>query len=116
MPDPVDYDRIAEVVEAKMPKLDEIDYDGFAAKIAEKVAVPDYDVLVDEAGRKEIAEGVVNALDYDALSEKVAEKVVIPEITIPEPETLDYELLSDRVAEKVIMPEVTLPQPESDRL
>ena len=113
LPDPVDYDRIAELVETKMPDFSNFDIDGLATKIAEKVAVPDYDVLVDEEGRKEIAQGVVEALDYELLSEKVAEKVVVPVAEVPEPETIDYELLSDKVAEKVIVPEVTLPEPEA---
>lgn len=83
IPDPVDYDRIAEIVES-----------GTANEI-------DYDIVVDEEGKKEIAEEVAKSLDYETLSEKVAEKVVLPS-----PEKLDYELLVEMLAERLsVQPE-----------
>lgn len=103
-PDGVDYDRIAELVNAKLTAQRE-DVDELAAKIAEKIVLPQpapvtYDVVVDEAGAKTIAQNVVSEINVDEVADKIAEKV-----EVPQPEALDYELLSDKVAEKVVVPE-----------
>lgn len=111
--DGVDYERIAELVEDKLSEAAKLDYDLLAEKVASRVTLPDYDVVVSEEGKQEIARGVVGTIDYEDLAQKIAEKVVVPEVALPEPEAIDYELISDKVAEKIVVPEVVLPEPEA---
>lgn len=129
-PDPVDYDRIAEIIQAKLSGdvnydlvvdeegkkalakgvAEEVDYNLLADLVAEKIAeqseAPTYDVVVDEDGAKAIADSVASAIDFEGLTDRLAGKVQIPatEIVLPEPEALDYEALSDKVAEKIAVP------------
>lgn len=134
----VDYDALAQTIAEKLPQAEAIDYDRVyqAAKAAEVIPDPvdydriaeivetklsnevDYDVVVDEEGRKQIARSVAEdidyeglsgkvaeGIDYEGLSDKVAEKIILPEIEVPKAEEIDYDLLAEMVAQKIAVPQ-----------
>lgn len=134
----VDYDALAQTIAEKLPQAEAIDYDRVyqAAKAAEVIPDPvdydriaeivetklsnevDYDVVVDEEGRKQIARSVAEdidyeglsgkvaeGIDYEGLSDKVAEKIILPDIEVPKAEEIDYDLLAEMVAQKIAVPQ-----------
>ena len=95
----MDADATADLVlfsEEVRKAIAEIDYDAIAAKVAEKIVVPeqpafDYDLLaVAIAARSAQPEPI----DYDKLADAVLAK-------LPAPEPIDYEKLADMVAAKL---------------
>ncbi len=99
----MDADATADLVlfsEEVRKAIAEIDYDAIAAKVAEKIVVPeqpafDYDLLaVAIAARSAQPEPI----DYDKLADAVLAKM-------PAPEPIDYEKLADMVAARIPAPE-----------
>lgn len=88
LPDPVDYDRIAEIVEDKVSNEDE----------------PTYDLVIDEEGISAIAKGVSEELrnccvcDKEETTEEVAEEIVVAEEVVEE----TIEETTEEVAEEVV--------------
>ncbi len=78
-----DYDAMADAVLAKLPEMEEIDYERLAYAAASKVEIPE-----------------TEAIDYEKIANDVAAK-----IDIPAPEQLDYERLASSVAERISAPE-----------
>ena len=112
-PEAIDYDRLSDFIVSKMPapvEPEPVDYETLAEMVTAKLlAVEDestYDVVIDQDGVKEIADGVSQALGLEDLADRVAEKVPAP--YIPQPEEIDYNRIADTVIEK--MPPVELPE------
>ncbi len=113
-PEAIDYERLSDLIVSKMPapvEPEPVDYETLAEMVTAKMlAVEDestYDVVIDQDGVKEIADGVSQALGLEDLADRVAEKVPAP--VIPQPEEVDYNRIADTVLEK--MPPIE--QPES---
>lgn len=103
IPDAVDYDRIAEVVEASLAAADDttydlvldesgakaiaeqvtasIDFDAVANKVAEKITVPEFDVIVDDEGTEKIANAVADKLKNEIVVEEAPVETATEETT-----------------------------------
>ncbi len=105
----IDYDKLSDMIVAKMPapapvvaESAPIDYDKLAEMVAAKLAPVEEEsaeLVIDEDGVKEIAQGVCQALDVDVIAQKVSEKVSVSD-------NASYELLMDeedvaKIAERV---------------
>ena len=102
-PEAIDYDKLADAVIAKLPEVKEtesVDYDKIATVVAEKMAASEdtCDVMLDEDGVKEIAAVVAETLDVDTIAAKVAEK-------LPAAEQIDYERVYQAAKEAQVQPE-----------
>ncbi len=98
----LDYDKlgyaVAKSIYVPQAIAEEIDYEGLATKIAEKLPAPEYVVSAPEPVQTEV--------DYDLLAAKVAEAVNC------EPISPDY--IAARVAEQIVVPVVESATPEID--
>ncbi len=105
----IDYEKLSDMIASKIPvpapvvaEAAPIDYDKLAEMVAAKLApVEDEsaELLIDDDGVKEIAQGVCQALDIDVIAQKVSEKVCVSD-------NASYELLMDeedvkKIAERV---------------
>ena len=89
-----------------------IDLDELAAKVADKIIVPDNSVAIDyEVLAEEVAKRLpAPVVDYDELGSKVVENMYIPSAIV---EDLDYDLLAEKVASKLTL---DVPEIEYDAL
>ena len=89
-----------------------IDLDELAAKVADKIIVPDNSVAIDyEVLAEEVAKRLpAPVVDYDELGSKVVENMYIPSAIV---EDLDYDLLAEKVASKLTL---NVPEIEYDAL
>ena len=98
--EPIDYDRLAELVAAKV--VVPVDYDRLAGLVAEKLAAKEqtYDVVVDDAGINAIADKVSAKLscveapasvDYDRIAAILDEKLAVEAVE----EETSYDLVLD---------------------
>ena len=95
----IDYEKLSDMIAAKIPtpapvvaESAPVDYDKLAEMVAAKLTPSEEscEVVIDEEGVKEIANGVSAALDIDTIAAKVSEK-----LSVSESEPASYELLMD---------------------
>ena len=104
----IDYDRLSDMIVAKMPTPDPVDYDKVADIVAEKLAAKENecDVVIDEEGVNEIANGVAERLDIEKIADMVADRLA-PEpmaasaVEEAEEDKVDYDRISTIVEEKL---------------
>ncbi len=95
-PEPIDYDRLADAVAARMSEA--VDYDRISETVAERTPQPeaiDYAVMA-----QNIVEQMPQPeeIDYAVMAQNIVEQM-------PQPEEIDYAVMAQNIAERMPQPE-----------
>ena len=95
-PEPIDYDRLADAVAARMSEA--VDYDRISETVAERTPQPeaiDYAVMA-----QNIVEQMPQPeeIDYAVMAQNIAERM-------PQPEAIDYAVMAQSIVEQMPQPE-----------